>query len=163
MFMKEVKEINIVDEVLIKSPAFLLGRLGIQMRRQFKDAVEKLDVGWQEQSVLSSLHLLVRHGVVSQRRLADFTGIDPRNLVPIIDSLEKRQTVRRLSNPTDRRGYHMQLTAQGETLAKQIQEIRERIESDALACLTASEKKELHKILVKLWDYSEISKGFRRQ
>ena len=157
----ERPKINVIDELLINNDGFLLSTLGSEARRQFTEAVEQWGLGWQGQSTLTSLQALLQHGTVSQKQLADFVGIDPRNLVPIVDALERNDMIKRMPNPTDRRGYQLQLTSQGKTMTKQIYDARSKIEQRMFAGLTMNERKTLHKLLVKLWNNSDISQGFR--
>jgi len=153
-------KMNIIDEVFIKHDGFLLAMLGMELRRKFTDAVEQLGLSWQGQNVVIALRALAKYGPVSQKQVADFVGIDPRNLVVVIDTLEQQAILQRMPNPTDRRGYQLELTAHGQTIAQQIPSIRSKLETDMFAPLTADEKKVMHTLLYKLWEHSDISKGF---
>jgi DNA-binding MarR family transcriptional regulator len=135
---------------LLQSNGYLIAALGAESRRRFMDAVNQWEVGWQHQSVLTALLGLDEHGATSQKQLADFVGIDPRNLVAVIDGLEQRHLIERLPNPEDRRSYSIKLTAEGVKLAKQILTMSEQLEADMFACLTTAEKTTLHNILLKL-------------
>jgi len=154
-------KINVIDDVLVKNDAFLLAMLGAESRRKFTERMERLGLSWQGQNVLTFLYALSKYGAVSQSQLAEATGIDPRNLVPIIDVLEQRAMLRRTPNPTDRRGYHIELTADGRKTAERAKEIRAELEDQMLSPLSPNEKKVLHELLEKLWSHSDISRGFQ--
>ena len=159
--MKPAKK-NIIDEVFAKNDAFLLAILGSEARRKFTEAIEGFGLSWAGQRVIASLHIIAtEHEAVSQAQLADFIGIDPRNLVSIIDTLEQLAMLQRVANPTDRRRYHLRLTTKGEEMAKQVQEVRAKIGNEILAYLSVEERKILHRLLRKLWDHNDISHGFR--
>jgi DNA-binding MarR family transcriptional regulator len=150
-----------MHELLTQNSAFLLAMLGAESRRKFTEAVEELDMGWQGQNVITSLCIFAKYGAISQRQLADFVCIDPRNLVTVIDNLEQRGLLKRAPNPNDRRGHQMQITPKGKEVAERIQTIRTELEADMLAALTDEEKRRLHTLLKKVWDSTDISAGFR--
>src|SRR5215469_2697386 len=90
---------NDIEDQLIESNGFLLAALGQESRRQWMQQVSRWDLGWPHQSVLGALLPMGAAGTASQKRLSEFVGIDPRNLVVILDELETRQLVERTSNP----------------------------------------------------------------
>jgi len=148
-------------ELLMQNNAFLLAILGSESRHRFTEAVEGLGIGWQGQNVVASLCMLEQYGAVSQRELADFVCVDPRNLVTVVDNLEKHGLLKRVPNPTDRRGYQMKITAKGKKVAEQIQAIRTKLEAEMLVVLTEQEKAMLHALLKKVWLATDPSMGFR--
>src|SRR5712692_2616515 len=86
--------------VLLASTGYLLARVGSESRRRFVLALEERDLTLAQYGVLMILGEL-KTG--PQRELADAAGIDPRNLVPILDELENRRLIRRGSDANDRR------------------------------------------------------------
>ncbi len=157
----ERSEWNSMHELLTQNNAFLLAMLGAESRRKFTEAVEELDMGWQGQNVITSLCVFAKYEAVSQRQLADFVCIDPRNLVTVVDSLEQHGLLKRVPNPNDRRGYQMQITTKGKKVAERIQTIRTKLEAEMLGMLSDEEKTILHGLLKKVWDSTDISTGFR--
>lgn len=158
-YMIHVKN-TVVDEVFVKNSGFLLAMLGLESRRMFTTGVAQIGVSWQGQKVITALHTLAPHQTVSQKQLADFVNVDPRNLVAVIDTLEQYGMLQRATNPIDRRGYQIQLTPQGDAVATQIQAIRSHLEDTMLAPLMPSERRVLHTLLMKLWKSSEVAQGF---
>ena len=152
---------SLIDELLTANSAFLLAALGAESRRLFNAAVEQWGIGWPGQTVLTALHALSRFGPMYQKQVADFAGIDPRNLGPVIDGLENSGLVERQTSRDDRRIYQLQLTAQGRAKAKQIQSVRSKIEQNMTGCLSDKERESLHRLLMKVWENSEVSEGFR--
>src|SRR5262245_52572051 len=94
---------NDIEDQLIESNGFLLAAIGQESRRQWMEHVSQWDLGWPHQSVLGALRSLGEAGAASQKRLSAFVGIDPRNLVAIVDALEQRRLVERITTPRDRR------------------------------------------------------------
>jgi DNA-binding MarR family transcriptional regulator len=63
---------------------------------------------------------------MSMRELAGLLGMDPPNLTPIVDDLERAGLVERQAHPTDRRVKLVVASPAGAALAQQAQEILER-------------------------------------
>jgi DNA-binding MarR family transcriptional regulator len=90
--------------------------------------------------------------LASQRQLARLIGIDPRNLVTLIDALESRQLVRRRPHPADRRRHAVVLTPGGRRLLDKLARAGEQVEQDLLRDLSDDERVILHRILAKLFE-----------
>jgi DNA-binding MarR family transcriptional regulator len=95
---------------------------------------------------------LAANGPKSQRDLANAIGIDPRNLVSILDDLEARRFVERRPLKGDRRVRSVSLSVEGQRTLEKIRRKAEEIEREFLAVLTASERDNLHAILLKLFN-----------
>jgi DNA-binding MarR family transcriptional regulator len=63
---------------------------------------------------------------MSMRELASLLGVDPPNLTPVVDDLEKAGLVERQVHPTDRRVRLVVATASGSAMAAQADEILAR-------------------------------------
>ncbi len=150
----EHPKVNVLADLLIENDSFLLAMLGAEARRRFTEALEQWGLSRQGHGVIFSLYLIA--SAVSQKQLAGFVGIDSRNLVSVIDTLEKRGLVQRVSNPTDRREHQIQLTAQGEVIAKQLHDVHATAEKTAFASLSKNEKQTLHGLLLKLWEHARV-------
>lgn len=68
----------------------------------------------------------------TQRELADLLGLDPSQIVSLVDDLEKRGLVDRITGKQDRRAKNIVPTTEGR-----------RIHSNARAALTACEEEQL--------------------
>ena len=86
----------------------------------------------------------------TQRGLADAVGVDPRNLVPILDDLEARALVTRQAHPHDRRRHTVKLSATGRKQLNALAELVARAESELLRPLTRQERRQLHSLLARL-------------
>jgi len=60
------------------------------------------------------------------RELAALLGVDPPNLTPVVDDLERSGLVERQAHPTDRRVKLVVATPEGAALARRAEEILER-------------------------------------
>jgi DNA-binding MarR family transcriptional regulator len=142
---------NDIEEQLIQSNGFLLAALGQESRRQWMEHVSRWDLGWPHQSVLGALLSSGEEGTASQKRLSEFVGIDPRNLVAILDALEQRLLVERVSNPRDRRTSGVKLTEAGTSLARELRAAAVELERRFFASLSQDEQNTLHHLLLKLY------------
>jgi MarR family transcriptional regulator, lower aerobic nicotinate degradation pathway regulator len=132
---------------LLASTGYLLARIGSESRRRFVQALEEHDLALAQYGVLMILGELE---TAPQRGLADAAGIDPRNLVPILDELERRGLLRRGSDTDDRRRHAVALSPAGRTLLTELARAGARAEDGLLRPLSASERKQLHSLLERL-------------
>jgi DNA-binding MarR family transcriptional regulator len=83
---------------------------------------------------------------MSMRELAALLVVDPPNLTPVVDDLERSGLVERQAHPTDRRVKLVVATPQGAALARKADEILARPPS-GLSELPADELEHLLRIL----------------
>ncbi len=132
---------------LLESTGYLLARAGSESRRRFVEALATQDLSLAAYSVLMILGGMTG---ATQRQLADAAGIDPRNIVPILDDLEGRAFIVRDSHPADRRRHAVRLSPAGRTKLGRLRDVGARAEEELLKPLTAAERKQLHKLLARL-------------
>jgi DNA-binding MarR family transcriptional regulator len=77
-------------------------------------------------------------------------AVDPRNAVPLIDSLAERGLLAREVDPADRRRRVLRLTARGQKLAADLASIGVEIEDDFFSPLTVAEQQSLRQMLLSL-------------
>src|SRR5690348_11253896 len=116
------------ESKLLESNGFLIARIGSESHKRFAAMINKWDVGMYEQAVLTMLNEIQGEGITSQTQLGELVGIDPRNLVPVIDSLEQRKLVVRMPDKKDRRRSSIKLTTQGQSIASEIQQAGQVLE-----------------------------------
>jgi MarR family transcriptional regulator, lower aerobic nicotinate degradation pathway regulator len=132
---------------LLESTGYLLARAGSESRRRFVEALATQDLTLAAYSVLMILGGMTG---ATQRQLADAAGIDPRNIVPILDDLEERGFIVRDSHPADRRRHAVRLSPAGRAKLGRLRDVGARAEEELLKPLTAAERKQLHKLLGRL-------------
>jgi DNA-binding MarR family transcriptional regulator len=133
----------------------LLGLVGYNCRRAylcilglFRERMAKFDLRPVDFSVL----VLVRDNPnVNQKRLAHALGIDPPNMVTLLERLEARALIGREPDPTDRRARLLVLTRQGAALCSEAEEVVARVEIDATPNLTPDERVELMRLAQKVF------------
>jgi MarR family transcriptional regulator, temperature-dependent positive regulator of motility len=85
---------------------------------------------------------------LGQRQLAELIGIDPRNCVPIIDSLVEAGMVSRQIDDTDRRRRDLGLTKEGRRLAAELASVNAEIETMLMSPLSPKDHAALHRMLI---------------
>ncbi|TMC13849.1 MAG: MarR family transcriptional regulator [Chloroflexi bacterium] len=104
-------EMSSLDLGLEASPGYLLARLGAESRRRWSQGLATLGLRTAHFGMLMTLAAV---GSASQRQLGRAIGVDPRNLVLLIDQLEERGLVERAADLGDRRRHAVRLTPAGE-------------------------------------------------
>lgn len=132
---------------LLESAGYLLARIGSESRRRFVDALAEHDLTL---SAFSALMVIGSVPGITQRRLASTIGIDPRNLVPILDHLAVDGLVARDAHPADRRRNALNLTPAGKERLAGLKRVGAQVELSFLKPLTVSERKQLLALLRKL-------------
>jgi DNA-binding MarR family transcriptional regulator len=86
------------------------------------------------------------------RELAALLGVDPPNLTPVVDDLERSGLVERQAHPSDRRVKLVVATTEGAALARQAEEILER-PPVGLVNLPGDDLENLARILARVRDH----------
>jgi DNA-binding MarR family transcriptional regulator len=114
-------------------------------------ALEALGMRTNEFAVLHHLHLA---GPLSQHELGGALGINPSNLVGLLDALEADGLVVRPRDPSDRRRHLVALTPGGHGRLAKAKLAVAQAEQDLLAPLDANEREQLHGLLERLAGHS---------
>lgn len=93
---------------------FLLSRAGASMAGAAKTALAQFDLRVRSYSVLA---LACEHsGGLGQRQIAENLGLDPSQIVALVDDLESRELIARRVDPDDRRNKRIHATETGRAL-----------------------------------------------
>jgi MarR family transcriptional regulator, temperature-dependent positive regulator of motility len=133
---------------------YLLAIAGAAARRRWVDMLAQFDVTPSQFKVIMSLGE-VDH--IGQRQLAEMVGIDPRNCVPIIDSLVERDLLVREIDRADRRRRVLRLSAKGRRLAQELELVNAGIEADLLTPLSLKDQTTLRRMLVAILETAEVA------
>lgn len=99
---------------LTDDPGFLLSRASGMVARSVSKALAPLDLRVRSYSLLA---LATEHSEgIAQRQLADIIGLDPSQVVALVDQLEERGLVARTAAPGDRRTKLVTATEAGRQL-----------------------------------------------
>ena len=99
---------------------------------------------------LGVIRLLNFSGSLSQSEIGKELDIDRASMVKLIDCLEKRGYVARVTSAIDRRVNKISLTAAGRKVFEKATRLREQVEDEFLAPLTTEEKTVVLRAIPKL-------------
>jgi DNA-binding MarR family transcriptional regulator len=134
-------------------PAFLdstwyaLSRAGSLARQRWAGMIADFDISPGQYKVLMTLG---ETGSLCQQALAGLIGVDPRNAVPIVESLAERGLIERGVDRADRRRRVLTLTAAGRRMTADLESVGTRIEGDLLRPLPPGDTGRLRAMLLAL-------------
>ena len=138
-----------VEQRFATSSGFMLARLGAEARRLWTRMLGEHDLTAAQFGVLMGLDAL---GESYQQRLSGFVGIDPRNVVPVVDALRERGLIVRAPDPDDRRRQLLRLSLPGRRLVDRLRSAGTVIEDELLGGLSIRERTALNRLLGKLFE-----------
>jgi len=124
--------------------ALLLVQLGMEAARQFAERLAPIGV---EPRHVGMLSRLAANEGKAQQVIGELIGLNPTQMVFLVDELEGRGFVERRRNPADRRSYALYLTPAGRDMLAKVQEVGRIHQADLGASLTASEQEQLTELL----------------
>ncbi len=98
------------------------------------------------------LGFLAERDGIAQQELGDICGVDPNNLVLLLNELEAEGFVQRRRDPQDRRRHIVEITEPGRAAFRRGERVREGVEDVVLARLDAEERETLRRLLAKALD-----------
>jgi DNA-binding MarR family transcriptional regulator len=96
------------------------------------------------------LKVLMVGGPISQIQLGEELGIDKASMVKAIDELEKLNYLHRVPHPTDRRVKLVELTPKGESLLRQCNKSKDKVEREFFKGLAKKDEAKFREIVRKL-------------
>jgi DNA-binding MarR family transcriptional regulator len=128
--------------------------MGMVAQKQFAERIASLGL---TPRMWGALNVLEHEGEITQHALGRCVGIDPSSMVSTIDELEARGLVERRRHPSDRRAHALHLTPRGRRTLSAGRELARSAQDDLLAPLDASEREQLHALLLRLAHATEAS------
>lgn len=126
---------------------FLVARMRATGSARANRALKPLGLKVRSYSVLS---LACDDVSPTQRDLAEFLSLDPSQIVPLVDDLEKRELVTRIPDPSDRRSKVVIATDAGQRLYVEARKATARSEAEALGMLSEAERTQLRGLLARV-------------
>ena len=135
---------------LLELDAYLLSKIGKDARRRAAIRLAERELRLWHLAVLAALDDFGPH---VQRELASRLGLDPSDVVKVLDELTARGQVERTRDPTDRRRVQARLTADGRAVLTELLAEARTDDEDLLAPLSPAERKQLHGLLTRVLDH----------
>jgi DNA-binding MarR family transcriptional regulator len=127
--------------------AFLLVQLGTLVARQFREQLEPLGI---EPRHFGMLTRLAENEGKAQQAIGELIGLNPTQMVFLVDELEDRGLVERRRNPADRRSYGLYLTDAGRDMLARVQAVARDHQGALGSSLTEAEREQLTALLRRL-------------
>ena len=149
---KSAKQLPAVDQV---DTSYLESLLGYNARRAALSVIEVFMVRMAPFGLrpvdFSVLSLITHNPGITSRQLCNALGIQPPNLVTLVNSLEKRKLTVRRPHPRDGRASGLHLTASGKKLMRNAESTAASLESEVASRLSPSESRTLIRLLQKVY------------
>ncbi|SPL95620.1 Transcriptional regulator, MarR family [[Actinomadura] parvosata subsp. kistnae] len=134
---------------LLATTTFVLHKVGAGSRRALAGRLAD-ETGlslWE----FAALAALADFGPAAQREVGDRLGLDPSDMVRLMDGLIAAGLTERDRDPADRRRYRLSLTPEGRRAFERARELVERVERETLAPLTRAERERLRELVTKIF------------
>lgn len=152
MAAKKTPESVAVVEV---DSSFLEGLIGYNARRAALAVIEvfldRMAVYGLRPVDFSVLSLITHNPGITSRQLCTSLGMQPPNLVGMINNFEKRGLVARKPHPRDGRAMGLHLTPAGQKLMRDAERTAAELEREVGGRLSAAESKTLLRLLQKIY------------
>ncbi|GES28985.1 MarR family winged helix-turn-helix transcriptional regulator [Streptomyces angustmyceticus] len=128
-------------------PSWLLGRAAARGHRLVADALAAEGMRMMHHAVLSAVGEL---GPVSQAELGRTLRIDPKDMVAIVNDLQRDGLVTRTPDPRDRRKNAVEISADGRRRLRRTQQLGDEANAELTADLTPAEREQLVALLTRI-------------
>jgi DNA-binding MarR family transcriptional regulator len=133
----------------LDSTWYLLARAGSLAYHRWAAMITDFDVSPTQYKVLMTLG---ESGALCQQRLAELIDVDPRNAVPIVESLVERGLIEREVDPADRRRRLLDLSPAGHSIADELASVGAEIEREILRPVPRADQARLRHMLTAMLD-----------
>ncbi|POM26342.1 HTH-type transcriptional repressor NicR [Actinomadura rubteroloni] len=133
-------------------PSWLLGRAAARGHRLVAAALARADLRMTHHAVLAAVAELAP---VSQADLGRSLGVDPKDMVVILNDLQADGLVTRRPDPRDRRKNAIELSAEGRRRFDLTERLGREANDELVAPLTPREREQLMALLARIVDPDE--------
>ena len=121
------------------SPGFLLWQLSNKWQAAQRAALKDYDLTHVQFVLLATLTYGAGETVFTQKRLAEYTQVDVMMTSQVVQKLESKGLVQRITNKADRRALFVVPTPTGRELAKRVVRVVEKIDQTYFRVLGAEQ------------------------
>ena len=97
------------------------------------------------------LQVIANNAGLTQSALAEVMEVDRSSIVKVVNALEEKGLIKRDASPTDRRSYHLRMTAEGKLTLRRIEDAVARQDRDFSADLSDDARLLLITLLKRLY------------
>jgi len=156
-----IKESDIViHPELLSSMSYCLMKSGQLVRAKMDQILEKFELISPQLGVL----IVIRSSPsINQLQLGEQLGIDKATMVKLIDSLEKKNLVERLTDPKDRRAKLINITKEGIKFCERMIKERSKIEEEFLKPFPKKDQELIKRLIPQLLiSFHSVSKSSKK-
>ncbi|MBC3842959.1 MarR family transcriptional regulator [Streptacidiphilus sp. 4-A2] len=128
-------------------PSWLLGRAAARGHRLVGEALATEGIRMMHHAVLSAVAEL---GPLSQAELSRSLAIDPKDMVAIVNDLQREALLTRAPDPRDRRKNTVTISPAGQELLLRTEQLGDRANAELTAALTPEERAQLVSLLARI-------------
>jgi len=133
--------ITLVD--VNQSWGYQLSKIAQEMGESFAKELTNYELTSRDFGILSTIY---NNESLTQKDIGLLLKVDRTTMVQLIDVLESKHLVKRVSNPNDRRANFIQITEEGLSILEKNQEKLEIYEKHVVSQMSADQKKVIHDI-----------------
>jgi len=126
-----------------QSWGYQLSKIAQEMGESFAKELTNYELTSRDFGILSTIY---NNESLTQKDIGLLLKVDRTTMVQLIDVLESKHLVKRVSNPNDRRANFIQITEEGLSILEKNQEKLEIYEKHVVSQMSADQKKVIHDI-----------------
>lgn len=153
MAQKKKNERITIHEIFENNLTFLFSKTASKLKDQFVEMMEEEGLVPPHKGILT---LLEKSDLYNQLLLCKELNINKTTMVRLLDTLESKKLIKRVSSNSDRRENVVNITPEGRKLLNKIKKLSLEIEDNFFINITNQDKKELIHILLKINGYKKI-------
>ena len=135
---------------LMNNNGFIIHQIQHKIKIKHDCNLEKYGITLQQSKIIAHL-LLNKHLNTFQKDIEKAFNLKSSTITSILNTLENKELIKRVSIKEDRRAKKIVLTEKGENLQKNIFKSMGDIEEELVKDMTESEKDMLHKLLLMVY------------
>ena len=138
---------NNIDIELEDSSGYLINFININMKRYYDLQLKKYDITILQFGILINIY---KNNVTTQKELIKYITGDEASITRLVNRLESKNLLKRVSDKDDKRKKRLELTSKGEELIQELIPIAHTGNQKLTSDLEPDEAKELLRLLQKV-------------
>lgn len=135
-----------------ESWGYALGKVTQTMTEEVSNHLAKCNINARDYGILCTIHSTPN---LTQKQIGEIMKVDRTTMVQLIDALESKELVTRISNPNDRRQNLIVITESGQRILKEMWNELKECELNTIKNLSKYQKEAIIQIATILEDRNE--------